>query len=327
VDLTPYPDYAGTIPHQLFMVYQAMFAVITPALISGAIVERMRFKSYSLFVLLWSTLSYDLIAHWVWGVGGWLRSMGALDFAGGTVVHINAGVSALVAALVLGPRSGFPERSSPPHNVTLAFLGAGMLWFGWFGFNAGSALASGALATTAFVATNTAAAAGMLTWLLLDAFLKGKPTAIGAITGAVAGLVAITPACGFVTPFGALAIGAGVAIVCYWVLNRRVKWGLDDTLDAFSVHGVGGIFGAVMTGVFATRSVNPAGNDGLLYGNPGLLLSQCIAVLATIAFSAAVTFVLLKLLGLGKGLRSTEEHQFEGLDLVEHGEKGYHEIL
>ncbi len=327
VGLTPNPDYSSTIPHQLFMIFQAMFAIITPALISGAIVERMKFKAYALFILLWSTLSYDLIAHWVWGVGGWLRAMGALDFAGGTVVHINAGVSALVASLVLGPRRDFPDRSGPPHNVTLAMLGGGMLWFGWFGFNAGSAVASGSLATAAFVATNTAAASGMLGWLLLDLFLKGKPTAVGAITGAVAGLVAITPACGFVTPLGAVAIGLGVAGVCYWALNQRIKWKLDDTLDAFSVHGVGGVFGALATGVLATKSVNPSGSDGLLNGNPGLLGIQCVAVLATILFAATVTFVLLKLIDATIGIRADDEDQHEGLDLVEHGEKGYHEIV
>lgn len=327
VGLTPNPDYGGTIPHQLFMIYQAMFAIITPALISGAIVERMKFKSYAVFILLWTTLSYDVVAHWVWGIGGWLRTMGALDFAGGTVVHINAGVSALVASLMLGPRSGFPERAMPPHNVTFALLGGGMLWFGWFGFNAGSAIASGALATTAFVATNTAAASGMLGWLVLDMVFKGKPTAIGAITGAVAGLVAITPACGFVTPVAAIFIGLGVAGVCYWALTQRVKWGLDDSLDAFSVHGVGGIFGALMTGVFATTAVNAAGNNGLLYGNPSLLWIQFVGVVATILFSAVVTFVVLKLIDLTMGIRSSNEHQHEGLDLVEHGEKGYHELV
>jgi Amt family ammonium transporter len=327
VGLAPYPDYAATIPHQLFMAYQAMFAVITPALISGAIVERMKFRTYVIFILLWSTIAYDVVAHWVWGAGGWLHAMGALDFAGGTVVHINAGVSALVATLVLGPRTGFPHRSTPPHNVTLALLGAGMLWFGWFGFNAGSALSSGALATVAFVATNTAAASGMLGWMLLDLLLKGKPTAVGAITGAVAGLVAITPACGFVTPMGAVVIGLGVSGLCYWILSKRVEWGLDDTLDAFSVHGVGGIFGALMTGLLATKAVNPAGNDGLLAGNPGQLWIQTVAVLATIAFSALVTFALIMLLKHTVGLRAHEEQEYEGLDLVEHGEKGYHEII
>jgi Amt family ammonium transporter len=327
VGLTPNPDYGPTIPHQLFMIYQAMFAIITPALISGSIVERMKFKSYIVFIFLWSTISYDLVAHWVWGVGGWLRAMGALDFAGGTVVHINAGVSALVATLVLGARKGFPQRSSPPHNVTLALLGGGMLWFGWFGFNAGSAIGSSAIATAAFVATNTAAASGMLGWMLLDIFLKGKPTAVGAITGAVAGLVAITPACGFVTPLAAVVIGLGVAAVCYWALNKRIALNLDDTLDAFSVHGVGGIFGALMTGVFASRAVNPGGNDGLVYGNASLVLVQAAAVLATILFSAIVTYVLLKVLTATMGIRSDDAHQTEGLDLVEHGEKGYHELI
>lgn len=327
VSTLPSPDYSPTIPHQAFMMYQAMFAIITPALISGAIVERMKFKSYAVFIFFWTAIAYDLVAHWVWGVGGWLRAMGALDFAGGTVVHINAGVSALVATLMLGRRRGFPHRPMPPHNVTFAILGAGMLWFGWFGFNAGSAISSGTLATTAFVSTNIAAGAGLLSWMLLELFLKGKPTAVGAITGGVAGLVAITPACGFVTPLGAMAIGLGVSVVCYWTVNQRVKWNLDDSLDAFSVHGVGGIFGALMTGVFATKAVNEAGNDGLLYGNASLLWVQFVGVLATAAFAAVVTFVLLKVIGATMGLRSSDEHQHEGLDLVEHGEKGYHEIV
>ncbi len=327
VDLTPSADYSTTVPHQAFMIYQAMFAVITPALISGAIVERMKFKAYAVFIFLWTTIAYDLVAHWVWGVGGWLRVMGALDFAGGTVVHINAGVSALVAALMLGPRRGFPQRAMPPHNVTLAILGAGMLWFGWFGFNAGSAISSGALATTAFVATNIAAASGLLSWTLIELFLKGKPTAIGAITGAVAGLVAITPACGFVTPLGAMCIGFGVSVVCYWAVNQRMKWKFDDSLDAFSVHGVGGMFGALMTGVFATKAVNEAGNNGVLYGNASLLWIQFVGVFATAAFAAIVTFVLLKIINATMGIRSSDEHQHEGLDLVEHGEKGYHEIV
>jgi ammonium transporter, Amt family len=326
VGLDPNPEYSARIPHQLFMIYQAMFAIITPALISGAIVERMKFKSYVVFIFCWSTLAYDLIAHWVWGAGGWLHTLGALDFAGGTVVHVSAGISALVASLMLGPRTGFPHRSSPPHNVTLALLGGGMLWFGWFGFNAGSALGASATATVAFVATNTSAASGMLGWMLLELFLKGKPTAVGAITGAVAGLVAITPASGFVTPLSAVVIGLGVSCICYWALNQRIKWGLDDTLDAFSVHGVGGIFGALMTGVLATRSVNASGGDGLLYGNPMQLLVQFAAVGATIAFAASVTFVLLKIIGATMGIKSNEQHQSEGLDLVEHGEKGYHEL-
>jgi Amt family ammonium transporter len=327
VTTAPSADYSPTVPHQAFMMYQAMFAIITPALISGAIVERMKFKSYAVFIFFWTCIAYDLVAHWVWGVGGWLRTMGALDFAGGTVVHINAGVSALVATMMLGKRRGFPHRPMPPHNVTLAILGAGMLWFGWFGFNAGSAISSGALATTAFVATNVAAGAGLLGWMILELVFKGKSTAVGAITGGVAGLVAITPACGFVTPIGAIAIGLGVSCVCYWTVNQRVKWGLDDSLDAFSVHGVGGIFGALMTGVFATKAVNEAGNNGLLYGNPSLLWIQFVGVIATAAFAAVVTFVLLKIIDKTMGIRSSDEHQHEGLDLVEHGEKGYHEIV
>ncbi len=323
----PSAEYAGTIPHLLFMAYQGMFAVITPALISGAIVERMRFRAYLVFIVLWSTLSYDPIAHWVWGSAGWLRTLGALDFAGGTVVHINAGVAALVASVTLGARRGFPQRVAPPHNVTLALLGGGMLWFGWFGFNAGSALSAGDVATVAFVSTNTAAAAGMVGWILLELVFKGKPTAVGAITGAVAGLVAITPACGFVTPLGALAIGLIVSAVCYWTLNQRIRWGLDDTLDAFSVHGVGGIVGALATGVFATTAVNAAGADGLLAGNPGLLGIQAVAVLVTIVYSGGVTWLLLKGLQLVSPVRSDHEHEHEGLDLVEHGEKGYHELL
>lgn len=237
------------------------------------------------------------------------------------------GVSALVAALMLGRRRGFPARPMPPHNVTLAILGAGMLWLGWFGFNAGSALAAGSLATSAFVATNIAACAGLLGWVLIDMMLKGKSTAVGAITGAVAGLVAITPACGFVTPLGAMAIGFGVAAICYWAVNQRIKWNLDDSLDAFSVHGVGGIFGALMTGVFATTSVNGAGADGLLYGNPELLWVQFVSVAATAAFTALVTFILLTLIDRTMGIRSSDEQQHEGLDVVEHGERGYHEIV
>ena len=327
VGLAPARNYAPTIPHELFMMYQAMFAIITPALISGSIVERMKFKPFMVFVLLWTTLVYDPVAHWVWGDGGWLRSLGALDFAGGTVVHVNAGVSALVAALVLGPRTGFPRSASPPHNVTLVLLGGGMLWFGWFGFNAGSALGASGIATVAFVATNTAAASGMLGWMILEVTLKGKPTGVGAITGAVAGLVAITPACGFVTPVAAIAIGLGASGVCYWAVNRRIRWGLDDTLDAFSVHGIGGMFGAVVTGLFAARSVNPSGADGLLAGHPAQLIIQCAAVGATVVYAATMTFLLLKAVRVAGGVRSGDEHQSEGLDLVEHGEKGYHELI
>lgn len=327
VGTSPNAEYAGSIPHQLFMAYQGMFAVITPALISGAIVERMKFKAYVVFILLWSTLVYAPVAHWVWGTGGWLRALGALDFAGGTVVHINAGTAALVATLMLGRRHGFPQRVAPPHNVTLALLGGGMLWFGWLGFNAGSALGAGALATTAFVSTNASAAAAMLGWIALELIFKGKPTAVGAITGAVAGLVAITPACGYVTPLGAVAIGVLASGVCYWTLNRRVQWNLDDTLDAFSVHGVGGIVGALATGLFATAAVNAAGADGLLAGNISLLGTQALAVVATIAFSGIMTWLLLSGIDRVVGIRSGDDEEREGLDFVEHGERGYHELI
>jgi Amt family ammonium transporter len=324
VGLEPNPDYSSTIPHQAFMIFQAMFAIITPALISGAVVERMRFRAYIIFILLWSTFVYDFVAHWVWGVDGWLRELGALDFAGGTVVHINAGVSALVSALALGSRRGFPQRPMPPHNVPMAILGAGLLWFGWFGFNAGSAIAAGMLATNAFVTTNTATASGVFTWALMEIIFKGKPTAVGVITGAVAGLVAITPACGFVNIFGAIAIGSIAAMMCYLSVSLRLKLKLDDSLDVFSVHGVGGIAGAILTGVFATTEVNPSGADGLLYGNPDQLLMQLTGVGATIGIAVVGTFVILAMLDFTIGIRVREGEEEEGLDLVEHGERAYH---
>jgi Amt family ammonium transporter len=270
VGTQPNPDYAATIPHQAFMIYQCMFAVITPALILGAFAERMKFSAYVLFSLLWTTVVYDPVAHWVWGVGGFLRQTGALDFAGGAVVHVNAGMAALAAALILGKRRGYPTRLSPPHNLPFAVLGAGLLWFGWFGFNGGSALGSGSLATTAFVSTHIAAATAGLVWAVLDILVNRHATMLGTITGAVAGLVAITPAAGFVTPLGAMAIGVTVAGICFVsVMFVKVKLGYDDSLDAFGVHGVGGIWGAIATGLWATTAVNPAGANGLLHGNPG----------------------------------------------------------
>lgn len=321
-------SYAPTIPHQAFMIYQAMFAIITPALISGAIVERMSFTAYSLFVLLWSTLVYTPLAHMVWAKGGMLGlygGMGALDFAGGTVVHISSGVSALVAAFVLGPRKNYPDRISPPHNVPFILLGAGMLWFGWFGFNAGSALASGGLATVAFVATNTGAAAGALTWLILEKALRGKPTAVGAATGAVAGLVGITPAAGFVTPLAAILIGSITALVCFYAVSFKAKLQFDDSLDTFPVHGVGGTVGAILTGIFATTEVNSAGKDGLLRGNPSQLLTQIVAILIAYAIAAIGTFVLMKILDATVGLRIKPELEQQGMDIHEHGEEGYNE--
>jgi Amt family ammonium transporter len=321
-------SYAPTIPHQAFMIYQAMFAIITPALISGAIVERVSFTAYSLFVLLWSTLIYSPLAHMVWAKGGFIGlygGLGALDFAGGTVVHISSGVSALVAAYVLGPRKTYPDRLAPPHNVPFILLGAGLLWFGWFGFNAGSALASGGLATVAFVATNTGAAAGALTWLILEKVLRGKPTAVGAATGAVAGLVGITPAAGFVTPLAAILIGSITAVCCFYAITLKAKLQFDDSLDTFPVHGVGGTVGAILAGIFATTEVNAAGKDGLLRGNFNQFLIQIVAVAIAYVFAGIGTFILLKILAATVGLRLKPEAEMQGMDINEHGEEGYNE--
>ncbi len=324
VGLAPNPDYAATIPHQLFMVYQMMFAVITPALISGAFAERLKFSTFAVFSLLWATLVYDPIAHWVWGKDGWLHNLGALDFAGGTVVHISSGVSALVFALVLGKRSGFPRITPPPHNMTLTLVGAALLWFGWFGFNAGSALAANELAVSAFINTNTATAMAALTWLVIDWLVNRKPTVLGAATGAVAGLVAVTPAAGFVTPMGSLAIGIVVAIICYVaVAVIKGKLGYDDSLDAFGVHGVGGTVGALLTGIFATKLINSAGADGGAYGNLKQLGIQAIGVAATIGYAVVVTLILTKVLDLIMGLRVRSEEEAMGLDHTQHKESAY----
>jgi Amt family ammonium transporter len=324
VGLEPNADYAGTIPHQVFMMFQMMFAVITPALILGAFAERMKFSTFCVFMALWATLIYDPVAHWVWGVGGFLRNMGALDFAGGTVVHINAGIAALVCALVLGKRLGYEKSISPPHNLPFAVLGAALLWFGWFGFNAGSALGANGLAGSAFMVTHVAAAMAGLTWAVLDWIVNGRPTVLGVITGAVAGLVAITPAAGFVNVVGALGIGIGVSLICYlFVAFIKVKLGYDDSLDAFGVHGIGGIWGALATGLWATKSVNAAGADGLFYGNPGQFLIQLKAVAVTTIYSLVVSFVLLKVLDAIMGLRVSEHEERVGLDLTQHREAGY----
>jgi Amt family ammonium transporter len=323
VTLEPNSDYAGTIPHQAYMIYQCMFAVITPALITGAIADRMKFKTYLVFLVLWATLVYDVIAHWVWGVGGFLRVMGALDFAGGTVVHISSGVSALVAAIVLGRRRGFPHTPMPPHSLPFTVLGAAILWFGWFGFNAGSAVAAGQLSTSAFIATNTAAATATLGWIFMDWIVKGKPTALGAASGAVAGLVAITPASGFVTPMASIIIGALAGVVCFTAVSLRAKTSVDDSLDVFGVHGIGGTLGALATGVFATKLINSAGNDGLLYGNASQLGIQAAAVVATWIYAGIGTFVLLKVLDAIMGLRVSDQGEDAGLDVDQHGESAY----
>lgn len=321
-------SYAPTIPHQAFMIYQAMFAIISPALITGAIVERFSFTAFALFVLLWSTLVHCPVAHMVWAKGGFFGlfgGIGALDFAGGTVIHIATGVSAIVAAVVIGPRKNYPNRLSAPHNVPFILLGAGLLWFGWFGFNAGSAYASGPLATTAFVATNTSAAAAMVMWLILEKALRGKATAVGAASGAVAGLVGITPAAGFVTPLASILIGAITATCCFFAISVKVKMGIDDSLDTFPVHGVGGTIGALLTGVFATTTVNASGRDGLLYGHPEQVLIQLAAVVVTYILAGGVTFAILKILDATVGLRLKPDIEIQGLDIHEHGEEGYGE--
>src|SRR5688572_6149694 len=278
VGATPNADYAATIPHQTFMFYQLMFAIITPALMTGAFAERMKFSTFLVFSLLWSTLIYDPLAHWVWGVGGFLRNMGALDFAGGTVVHISAGISALVAVLMMGKRVGYGKTPMPPHNLPFAVIGAGMLWVGWFGFNAGSALGANGLATSAFVVTHTAASLAALGWMIAEWIKTGKPTMLGAASGAVAGLVAITPASGFVSPLSAIVIGLAAGVVCYTAVLLKSSFGYDDSLDVVGVHGVGGILGAIATGIFASRAINPAGADGAIYGNWSLVVTQLTAV-------------------------------------------------
>lgn len=324
VGLEANADYAATIPHQAFMIYQAMFAIITPCLIAGAFAERMKFSAFVIFSLLWATIVYDPLAHWVWGVGGWMRTMGALDFAGGTVVHISSGISALAAALVIGKRIGYRRDPMPPHNMTLVVIGAALLWFGWFGFNAGSALSAGGLATSAFVVTHIAAAAASVTWTFIEWFRHGKPTILGAASGAVAGLVAITPAAGFVGPISAILIGISVGIVCFIaVVILKNILGYDDSLDAFGVHGVGGTVGALATGLFASKAINPAGADGLFFGNPGQLWTQVIATVVSIVFSFVATLIILKVIDLVIGIRVQEEDEINGLDLSQHNETGY----
>ena len=323
VGLEPNPDYAATVPHQLFMIFQMMFAVITPALITGAFAERFKFKTYLVFIVLWSTFVYAPIAHWVWGVGGWIHSLGALDFAGGLVVHISSGVSALVAAMIIGKRRGHSGELMPPHNLTLTLLGAALLWFGWFGFNGGSALGSGALATSAFVATHLAAAAATLSWLFIEWWHRGKPTVLGAASGAVAGLVAITPASGFVGPMSAVAIGLLAGMACYFAVGMKTKLGYDDSLDAVGVHGVGGSLGALATGLFASKAINAGGSNGLFFGNASLLGTQALSVGAAILYSFAVTWVILKILDATMGVRVKDVEEMEGLDLSQHGETGY----
>lgn len=326
VGFAPNPGYAGTIPQLAFMIFQAMFAIITPALIIGSFVERIRFRTLVLFVILWSTLVYDPIAHWVWGIGGWLHNLGALDFAGGTVVHISAGFGGLAAAIAIGKRRTYKQgEASTPHNVPFILLGTALLWFGWFGFNAGSALAASPLSVSAFVVTNIAAAACALTWMTLSWAEHKKPSAVATAVGAVCGLVAITPASGFVGPVASIAIGIIAGLVTYLMVmlrNRKIR--VDDTLDVWAAHGMGGLTGAILTGVFAEKAINSAGNNGLLFGNPSQLLVQLLAVAVTLTFSFVVTYIILKVIS-PLGLRVSGKEEAEGLDLAVHGEEAYQE--
>jgi Amt family ammonium transporter len=323
VGIEPNPDYAPTVPHMAFMMYQAMFAVITPALITGAFAERMKFSAYLLFILLWSTIVYDPVAHWIWGTGGWLKKMGALDFAGGIVVHLISGISALAAALIIGKRKGYLQEAMYPHNLPMTVLGAGLLWFGWFGFNAGSALSAGTLSTMAFVATHTSAVSATLIWVIIEWIHRGKPTMFGAATGSIAGLATITPAAGFVSPMSSLIIGLAAGAVCYVSLNMKKNLGYDDSLDAFGVHGVGGFLGTFATGIFASTLINPAGSNGLLFGSHQLFVSQMTAVAVTAVYSFIATVILLKILDKFIGLRIDQESELHGLDISQHGETGY----
>jgi Amt family ammonium transporter len=324
VGFEPFKAYSATIPHQTFMIYQAMFAIITPALITGAFAERLKFSTFLVFMVLWLTFVYCPVAHWVWGDGGWLKNLGALDFAGGTVVHINAGIAALAAALVVGKRQGYGNHTAfIPHNLPMTILGAALLWFGWFGFNAGSALAAGALASSAFTATHLATAAATLSWVGTEWIVRGKPTTLGAASGAVAGLVAITPAAGFVGPMSAIIIGLLAGIICYLAVLAKPKLGYDDSLDVVGVHCIGGIIGALCTGLFASKLVNPAGGDGLFFGNPGQFVIQLIAVGVTLVFSFVISYILFKILDATMGLRVSTEEEVVGLDIGEHQETGY----
>ncbi len=325
VGITPSPEYASTVPHQVFAVFQLMFAIITTAIISGAFAERMRFSVFVAFILLWVTLVYTPIAHWVWG-GGWLGQLGALDFAGGTVVHISSGFSGLVAALVLGKRLGKGRETIMPHNLPMTVLGAALLWIGWFGFNAGSSLAADGIAGLAFLTTNTCAAAGLISWVATEWITQGKPTIFGAVSGGIAGLVAITPAAGFVSPVSAIAMGFMVGPICYLAVSRlKEKFAYDDSLDAFGIHGVGGTFGALATGIFASTAVNPAGADGLLSGNVGQFGVQVLAVLVTYLFAGVMTFLILKGLSLLSSLRVSNTEEEAGLDVSLHGEDAYNQ--
>jgi Amt family ammonium transporter len=323
VGMEPSTTYGTTIPHLAFMIFQCMFAVITPALITGAFAERMKFSAFLVFVLAWSTLVYNPLAHWVWGSGGWLGKMGALDFAGGTVVHISSGVSALAAALIVGKRRGYGTTAFIPHNLPMTITGAGLLWFGWFGFNAGSALACNGLAANAFVVTHIASATAALSWLFFEWAHRGKPTTLGAASGAVAGLVAITPASGYVGPLSAIVIGGLAGVICYGGVLMKSRLGYDDSLDVVGIHGLGGTWGALATGLFASTRVNPGAANGLFFGNAGQLWTQVVSVVATVVFAFVMTLIILKVIDWTMGLRVTADDEEKGIDISLHNETAY----
>lgn len=323
VGLDPHETYGPTIPHLAFMIFQCMFAVLTPALITGAFAERMKFGSFLLFVVLWATFVYNPLAHWVWGCGGWIAKLGALDFAGGTVVHISSGVSALAAALFIGRRRGYGSTAFIPHNLPMTLTGAALLWFGWFGFNAGSALAANGLAASAFVVTHIASAVASFSWVLVEWIHRGKPTTLGAASGAVAGLVAITPGSGFVGPVSAIVIGGLAGMICYGGVILKSKLRYDDSLDVVAIHGLGGTWGALAIGLFASKAVNPAGSDGLFFGNPGQLGVQFLSVLATMVFAFVMTLIILKVVDWVAAIRVSDEDEERGMDISLHDEKGY----
>ncbi len=323
VGIAPNPDYGATIPQLSFMIFQCMFAVITPALIAGAFAERIKFSSFLLFSLLWATFVYNPLAHWVWGTGGWIKRLGALDFAGGTVIHISSGAAALAAAMMVGKRRGYGRTRYIPHNLPMTLTGAALLWFGWFGFNAGSALACSGLAVNAFVTTHLAASAGAMTWGIMEWRRDGKPTTLGVASGAVTGLVAITPASGFVGPLPAVIIGGVAGVLCYYGIMLKVRFGYDDALDVVGIHGLGGVWGALATGLFASRAINPFGADGLFMGHPGLMIPQLVSIVASVIFSFSMTLIILKVVDKLLGLRVTDDEEEVGLDVTLHRETGY----
>lgn len=316
--------YTDKIPHLAFMIFQAMFAIITPALMVGAFAERIKFSAFAIFILLWSTFVYDPIAHWVWGQGGWLGGIGALDFAGGIVVHVSSGTSALVMAILIGRRVGYDKQGFTPHNLPLTVLGGALLWFGWFGFNAGSALEAGGLAANAFVTTNTATAAAGLTWALIEWKQQGAPTVLGIVSGALAGLVAITPACGFVSPLSSIAIGSIASVLCYFaVAILKPMLGYDDSLDVFGIHGVGGMWGTLATGIFASLAINDAGSNGLIFGNLKLFTVQGVYMIVCILYAVVMTWIIFKIVDAIFCMRVEKQDELVGLDLSQHHEAAY----